>query len=143
MPRTAGLGSLFERLDPEAIPRRALSRQDLAHERIQAIKRHLEWLLNSHQGCSASSPGAGLRDFNDASMGSADLQLRVCEDIRRAVAMHEPRVKVLNVRAQPDPSQPLELHFRLDCLVPVFNSEEQMEIDLVINGLDRSTRIMR
>lgn len=142
MPRTAGQGSLFERLDPDTAPRHAFSRQDQARERIQAIKRHLEWLLNTRQGCSLSSPELGLRDFNDASMGSADLQLRVSEDIRRSVAAYEPRVKVLGVNVRTDPAQPLDLHFRLDCLVPIHNMEEQVEIDLVINGQDRSTRIM-
>ncbi|MFD4841344.1 type VI secretion system baseplate subunit TssE [Achromobacter sp. NPDC058515] len=142
MPRSPGQGSLFERLDPDALPRRSRSRQDLAIARIHAIKRHLELLLNSRRGCSQSSPGLGLEDFNDAAMGSADLLLQVSQDIRRSVEAFEPRVKVLGVHARPDGSQPLNLNFRLDCLVPVANTEEQVEIDLVIHHRDRYARIV-
>ncbi|TBU84485.1 type VI secretion system baseplate subunit TssE [Pseudomonas dryadis] len=137
------MGSLFERLDPDVPPLRILSRQEQAQERIRAIKQNLERILNTRQGCSASSPELGLRDFNDASLGSADLQRRVGDDIRRSIAAHEPRIKVVGVRVQPDPAQPLNLHIRLDCLVPLQGMEEQMEIDLVINGLDRLIRISR
>ena len=141
MPRSAGLGSLFERLDPDAPPLRILSRQEQVQERIQGIKQNLERILNTRQGCSASSPELGLRDFNDASLGSTDLQHRVGADIRRSIAAHEPRIKVLNVLVQPDANQPLNLHIRLNCLVPLPGSAEQMEIDLLLNGLDRLIRI--
>lgn len=142
MPRSPGQGSLFERLDPDAPPRRSRSRQDLAAARIQAIKRHLELILNSRRGGSQSSPELGLQDFNDAAIGSADLLLRVGQDIRQSVAAFEPRVKVLGVHARPDALQPLNLNFRLDCLVPVANAQELVEIDLVIHRPDRYARII-
>lgn len=141
MPRSAGPGSLFERLDPDTPVLRALSRQEQALARIQDIKQNLERILNTRQGCSASSPELGLRDFNDASLGSTDLQRRVGDDIRRSIAAHEPRIKVIGVRVLPDTTQPLNLHIRLDCLVPLQGMEEQMEIDLVVNGLNRLIRI--
>lgn len=141
MPRSAGLGSLFERLDPDVPLLRILSRQEQVQERIRGIKQNLERILNTRQGCSASSPELGLRDFNNASLGSTDLQQRVGADIRRSIAAHEPRIKVVSVRVQPDATQPLNLYIRLDCLVPLQGMEEQMEIDLVVNGLDRLIRI--
>lgn len=141
MPRSAGLGSLFERLDPDVPLLRILSRQEQVQERIRGIKQNLERILNTRQGCSASSPELGLRDFNNASLGSTDLQQRVGADIRRSIAAHEPRIKVVSVRVQPDATQPLNLHIRLDCLVSLQGMEEQMEIDLVVNGLDRLIRI--
>ncbi|WMD21236.1 type VI secretion system baseplate subunit TssE [Achromobacter seleniivolatilans] len=142
MPRSRGQGSLFERLVPDALPRRTRSRQDLAAERIHAIKRHLEHILNSRRGCSMSSPGLGLQDFNDASMGSADLLLLVSKNIRASITAYEPRVKVVAVHSRPDSSQPLSLNFRLECLVPVLNTEEQVEIELVIHHQDRYTRVL-
>ncbi len=142
MPRTSGQASLFERLEPDAPPRRVRSRQDAAAARIHAIKRHLELILNSRRGCSMSTPGLGLRDFNDAAIGSADLLLRVSQDIRQSVAQFEPRVRVLAVRARPDASRPLDLTFRLDCLVPLANAEEQVEIDLIIHRPDRHAQIV-
>lgn len=142
MPRLPERGSLFERLDGDAPPTRTRTQQQLAAERVQAIKRHLQWLLNARQGCSQSSPDLGLSDFNDAVIGSADLTLRVRQDIERLVEAYEPRVQVLNVRACPDPDQPLDLHFRLDCLVPLHHSEEQVEIDLLIRNQDQTAHIV-
>ncbi|SEK09479.1 MULTISPECIES: type VI secretion system baseplate subunit TssE [unclassified Achromobacter] len=142
MPRSSGQGSLFERLEPDAPPRRVRSRQDAAAARIRAIKRHLELILNSRRGCSISSPGLGLLDFNDAATGSADLLLRISQDIRQSVAEFEPRVRVLAVHARPDGARPLDLTFRLDCLVPLANAEEQVEIDLIIHRPDRYARIV-
>lgn len=142
MPRKPGQGSLFERLEPDAPPRRTLTRPDLAAERIGAIKRHLGWLLNARQGCSSSSPELGLPDFNDAAIGSADLQLQVAQHIHRVVAAFEPRVRVVSVRPVADLAQSLELHFRLCCLVPLFNAFEQVEIDLVIHQHTGSSMVI-
>lgn len=142
MPVSVDQGSLFERLDADAPPRRTRSRKDLAVARVQAIKRHLELILNSRRGCSQSSPALGLQDFNDAAIGSADLLLQVSQDIRESVAAFEPRIKVLRVQARPEPMQPLDLNFRLDCLVAVASAEEKMEIDLVIHRADRYARVI-
>ncbi|WP_053060337.1 type VI secretion system baseplate subunit TssE [Burkholderia contaminans] len=106
MPRTLGQGSLFERLDPELAPRRLRTSQDLAAERIQAIKRHLEWVLNARQGCSSSSPELGLPDFNDVAVDSADLRHRLGEHIHAVVSEFEPRVTVTRVRPAPVEAQP-------------------------------------
>jgi type VI secretion system protein len=113
----------------------------VAIERIRAIKHHLQWLLNTRPGCSQSNPGLGLSDFNDAALGSVDLVQRVRQDIERMVAAYEPRVQVLNVRSCPDPDQPLDLHFRLDCLIPLLHAEEQLEIDLHIRHQDQTVHI--
>jgi type VI secretion system protein len=142
MPRSPGQGSLFERLDPDTPPLRLRTRQQLAEERVQAVRRHLQWLLNTRQGGSLSSPELGLRDFNDAVTGSADLLLQVRHDIQAMVSAFEPRISVLGVRAVPSPEQPLDLHFRLDCLMPVFNKEEQVEIELVIHHQNRQAQIV-
>ncbi|MGV2863695.1 type VI secretion system baseplate subunit TssE, partial [Achromobacter sp. AGC39] len=88
------------------------------------------------------SPELGLHDFNDAAMGSADLLAHVSQDIRASVLAFEPRIKVLHVHSRPDPAQPLSLNFRLECLVPVMNHEEQVEIDLVIHHQDRYARVV-
>ena len=45
MPRSPGRGSLFERLDPDLPPRRTRTRQEMAAERIRAIKRQLPELI--------------------------------------------------------------------------------------------------
>ena len=104
--------SLFERLEPDAPRYRPGSADEQARQRIEAIKRHLEQVLNSRQGCSQSSPELGLRDFNGVTQASSDLVVAISADIRRSVEAFEPRIKVTGVRFQPDPDLPLELNFR-------------------------------
>jgi type VI secretion system protein len=142
MPRSPGQGSLFERLDLDLPPRRSRTRRDVAAERVRAIKRQLEWILNSRQGSSQSSPGLGLRDLNDAAIGSVDLRQQVCLDIHSAVAQYEPRARVIDVKPLADTETSLELGFRLVCMVPLNNKEEQVEIDLLFHHQGRQVRVM-
>ncbi|MBP0714317.1 type VI secretion system baseplate subunit TssE [Burkholderia sola] len=128
---------MFERLDPAVPPRRTRSRRDLAAERIQAIKRHLSWLLNARRGSSQSSPGLGLQEFNDATSNSTDLRSRICEDIRATVEAFEPRVKAVEVL--PIASDDLQLQFRLQCVASLNNIEEMLEIDLTVSRQGQTT----
>ncbi|HGL6718186.1 type VI secretion system baseplate subunit TssE [Burkholderia contaminans] len=137
MSRTPGLGSLFERLEADAPPRRLQSRQALAAERIGAIKRHLAWILNARRGCSQSSPGLGLPELNDAAAGSGDMRARVCADIRDLIATYEPRVRAVHIQPVEHRDRAHELHFRVRCAVPLNNVEEQVEIDLIATRAGR------
>ncbi len=141
MPRSPGQGSLFERLDPGLPPRRNRTRQEVASERIRAIKRQLEWILNARQGSSQSSPGLGLRDLNDAAVGAVDLRRQVCLDIRAAVAAYEPRARVIDVRPLAGADSSPDLGFRLVCSVPLNNQAEQVEIDLLFHHQGRQVRV--
>lgn len=133
--------SLFERLEPEAPRYRPGTAQTQARQAIEAIKRHLEQVLNARQGCSQSSPELGLRDFNGVTQASSDLVVAISADIRRSVEAFEPRIKVTGVRYQPDPDLPLELNFRLDCQVRVNHKEEQVQIEVAMHGRDGYTRV--
>lgn len=142
MSRLPGQGSLFERLDPGAQHRRSRTRQEIAAERILAIKRQLAWILNARQGGSQSSPGLGLRDLNDATIGTVDLWRQVCEDVRTAIAAYEPRARVVDIKPLGDGVSPLELGFRLVCTVPLNSSDEKVEIDLVFHHKNRQVQVM-
>jgi len=117
------------------------SRQENATQKFAAIKRHLETLLNARQGCSQSSPELGLRDFNGHDVSRGDLLKQVSADIRRTIQRFEPRVHVRTLKAVPDGHAPLELHFRLDCHVQVNNHTEQLQLELLVNGHNRHTRV--
>lgn len=136
-----GSTSLFERLEPDAPRYRQASADEQARQRIDAIKRHLEHVLNARQGCSQSSPELGLRDFNGVTQGSNDLVIAISEDIRRSIEAFEPRIKVTAVRYLPDPDLPLELNFHLDCQVRVNHKEEQVQIEVAMHGRDGYTRV--
>ncbi|MDR0183474.1 type VI secretion system baseplate subunit TssE [Lysobacter arvi] len=137
-----GNGSLFDRLDSNVRPlSRTLGRERTA-ERIGAIKRHLERLLNARQGCALSNPDYGLPDFNDAVSGTTDLLTCLAAGVRVAIAQYEPRVDVRQVRLMPDADSPVELYFRVDCTMPVDHKEQLVEIDLVMNRDDTRYRVL-
>ena len=133
-------GSLFERLDPTS-PQASLRGQSDVAERVRAIKRQLEALLNARRGGSASSPEFGLPDFNDAAVGSADLMLRITRGIREAIETNEPRVQVKEIRALPGAGS-LDLTFRIECEMAAGSRDEMVEIDLIMNGHNRHYRVL-
>lgn len=135
------MSGLFSRLKVDQSVCRAASLQENASQKFAAIKCHLETLLNARQGCSKSSPELGLRDFNGHDVSSGDLLKQVGADIRRTLQRFEPRVQVRTLKAMPDCHAPLELHFRLDCLVQVNNHTEQLQLELLVNGHNRHTRV--
>ena len=135
------MSGFFDRLVADQSVIRAPSRQENASHKFAAIKRHLETLLNARQGCSQSSPELGLRDFNGHDVSSGDLLKQVSADIRRTIQRFEPRVQVRSLKAVPDCHAPQELHFRLDCHVQVNNHTEQLQLELLVNGHNRHTRV--
>lgn len=135
------MSGFFDRLATDQLANREPSRQESAAQKFAAIKRHLETLLNARQGCSQSSPELGLHDFNGHDASTGDLLEQVSTDIRRILQRFEPRVQVRSLRAVPDCHAPLELHFRLACHVQVNNHMEQLQLELLVNGQSRHTRV--
>lgn len=135
------MSGLFERLRAPACSGRSVPRLAQGTDTVEMIKRHLETLLNTRQGCSQSSPDLGLRDFNGHDASTGDLLQQVSEDIRRTIRRFEPRIEVRALRAMPETSAPLELHFQLDCQVRVNNHTEQLLLELLVNGHNRYTRV--
>lgn len=135
------MSGLFDRLSAEQPARRAPSRREQAAHKFEVIKRHLETLLNARQGCSRSCPGLGLRDFNGYDLSSGDRVRQVSNDIRQVLQRFEPRIRICELKAVPDAHAPLELHLRLDCLVQVNDHPERLQVELLVNGLGRYTRV--
>lgn len=135
------MNSLFDRLAAPLSTPRERSRHIEPGHRLEVIKRHLEILLNTRQGCSQSSPELGLRDFNGHDLSRGDLLQQVGADIRRTIERFEPRIQVHALKALPDVDTPLELHLRLDCQLQAEHHLEQLEIELLINSHSRYTRV--
>ena len=135
------MSGFFDRLVADQLANKEPSMQENAAQKFAAIKRHLETLLNARQGCSQSSPEMGLHDFNGHDASTGDLLEQVSTDIRRTLQRFEPRVQVRSLKAVPDCHAPLELHFRLDCHVQVNNHMEQLQLELLVNGHSRHTRV--
>ena len=121
-----GGGSLFERLSRSA-------QGDEAGNVVDSIKRHLVRLLNTHPGHSESAPGLGLMDFNDATLGTHDLNVRIRQAIRHCIETYEPRVRRVEVMSLPKDHDPLQLRFQVTVHIAVSSRDEQATIDLLLD----------
>lgn len=135
-------GSLFERLETTSNTRRRTKRQATVAEQTAVIKRQLEILLNARKGASASTAGYGLTDFNDASVSTADMTLSIIDDIKDAITRYEPRVVVNTVTCDNDPDYPMELTFHIKGYLTAANTQDKLDIDLVMSGFDRRNKIV-
>lgn len=127
-------GSFFERLDPDLPVIRSVDDSNQLATVVGAIKRHLEWLLNSRQGNSQSAPELGLSDFNDATGGSTDFTLKIARNIKETIQRYEPRVIVRDVEYSPNPDNPLELTFKVIGQIPLKQNNKEVLIELILNG---------
>ena len=132
-------GSLFERLERAAEPA-GNGMGELTYV-VESIKRHLVRLLNSHPGNSASAPGLGLVDFNDATLGTHDLSIRIRSAIRQCIEQFEPRVNRVDVVAMPPGPDPLQLRFQVTVHLRVTSAEDKTTIDLLLDD-KRYYRVM-
>lgn len=124
-------GSLFERLEQAAAPS-GTGMGEFTHV-VDSIKRHLVRLLNSHPGNSASAPSLGLVDFNDATLGTHDLSIRIRSAIRQCIEHFEPRVNRVDVVALPAGPDPLQLRFQVTVHLRVASAEDKTTIDLLLD----------
>ncbi len=126
-------GSLFERLEQAAAPAPVTQGAgDLSHV-VASIKRHLVRLLNTHPGNSASAPELGLVDFNDATLGTQDLNIRIRGAIRQCIERFEPRVSRVDVSAQPPGFDQLQLRFQVTVYLNLAASGDKATIDLLLD----------
>lgn len=124
-------GSLFERLEQAAEPT-GQGMGQVTHV-VESIKRHLVRLLNAHPGNSASAPELGLLDFNDATLGTQDLNIRIRSAIRHCIERYEPRVNRVDVVALPQGPDPLQLRFQVTVDLRVGSVDEKTTIDLLLD----------
>ena len=100
---------------------------------VDSIKRHLVRLLNAHPGNSESVPDLGLVDFNDATLGTHDLSIRIRSAIRQCIEKFEPRVSRVDVMAMPQGPDPLQLRFQVTVYLKVGSEDDKTTIDLLLD----------
>jgi type VI secretion system protein len=135
-------GSLFERLEDTPVVRRRLNPKTATTEQAEMIKRHLAILLNARKGASASTAEYGLTDFNDASVSTADMILGIVTDIEDTIKRYEPRIEIETVTCDNDPDYPMELTFHIKGYLKATDTQDKLEIDMVMSGLDRHNKII-
>ncbi|MDU0887775.1 MAG: type VI secretion system baseplate subunit TssE, partial [Haemophilus parainfluenzae] len=67
---------------------------EIVSDLIRSIKRNIELVLNSKEGCTLCAPDFGLRDFNDATATTKSLSQTVVANIRSRLERYEPRVRI-------------------------------------------------
>ncbi|WP_114090683.1 type VI secretion system baseplate subunit TssE [Thalassospira profundimaris] len=135
--------SLMERIRADDLGQTSHVSDRLA-ARVASIKNNLLNVLNGRSGGSQSAPGFGLADFNDASVGSADMLRIVANDIRNVIETYEPRVSNVAVRFDREQENGLELFFQISARTQIGSAREQVTIDLVLSeGRSFSLRMGR
>ncbi len=108
----------------------------------KAVKRDLEWILNSRQILVDVPPGLshveeslvtfGLPDFTHASLSTADDQDRLRRTIERAIARFEPRLSDVNVALIELREFDRSLRFRIDATLKVEPKPEPITFDSLL-----------
>ncbi|WP_406734512.1 type VI secretion system baseplate subunit TssE [Vibrio scophthalmi] len=126
-----GVGFL-ERLETGTKPMSLTQGPDAMHV-LQSIKRNVSNILNTRLGEAQSAPMLGLVDFNDATLETLDLSLRIKLAIQNCLVSYEPRLRNIEIRSESDPYSPLMLRFNI---VAEINSEalhDRVQLSLLLD----------
>ncbi|EGU30267.1 type VI secretion system baseplate subunit TssE [Vibrio scophthalmi] len=126
-----GVGFL-ERLETGTKPM-SLTQGPDAMDVLQSIKRNVSNILNTRLGEAQSAPMLGLVDFNDATLETLDLSLRIKFAIQNCLVSYEPRLRNIEIRSESDPYSPLMLRFNI---VAEINSEalhDRVQLSLLLD----------
>jgi type VI secretion system protein len=78
-------------------------------------------------------PDLGLVDFNDATLGTHDLSIRIRGAIRQCIEKFEPRVSRVDVMEMPHGPDPLQLRFQVTVYLRVGSEDDKTTIDLLLD----------
>lgn len=131
-------------LSREAMATRATNLRELK----EAVKRDLEWLLNTRQIVDGIPPGLkelsrsvaayGLPDFSGVSVKSPAEQKRMMRTLETAIRNFEPRLEDVNVTLIPASDIEQRLRFRIDARLRVEPTPEPVTFDTVLRaGIER------
>ncbi len=131
----------FQRLSNQAPHTRHWVAPDLA-DVVASIQANVLNLFNARRGHSQSAPDLGLIDFNDATAGSRDLNLRIKLAIKKLIAEYEPRIHQLDVAIERQPNDPLMLSFHLTGTLNLSDEQSQIKLGFILDG-NRRYRAMQ
>jgi type VI secretion system protein ImpF len=135
--------SVLDRLldyDPGAAREANLSRPKRVRQLKDAVRRDLEWLLNTRQGelvpdlkeTNSSLAAFGLPDFANLSAHKPDDQKEIRRQIEDAIRFFEPRLDFVVVTFQPAHSTDRLMHFRINAHLKVDPEPEPITFDTVV-----------
>jgi type VI secretion system protein len=126
-----GVGFL-ERLETGAQPRSLTQGPDEV-DVLNSIKRNVSNVLNTRLGGSQSAPGLGLIDFNDATLETLDLSLRIRLAIRHCLECYEPRLANIVVSSEMDIYSPLTLRFHIMAAINCEALHDKVQFNLLLD----------
>lgn len=129
--RAFGVG-FFERLEANAKPISLTQGPDVS-DVIESIKRNVSNILNSRIGGSQSAPELGLIDFNDATLETLDLSVRIRLAIQYCLEMYEPRLIHIVVSAEQAMPSSLALKFNIIATVNSEAIHEKVQFSLLLD----------
>jgi len=137
--------SVLDRLidrDPDTRSEIALSRAQSLRELRQALKRDIEWLLNTRKTIDPSPDSAretvrsvyhyGLADISSKSVLSARDHSDLIRDMEAAIAIFEPRLKRARVRMEAVEGSYRSLKFVIEGLLCMDPAPEPVRFDTVL-----------
>ncbi|MEL7290996.1 MAG: type VI secretion system baseplate subunit TssE [Pseudomonadota bacterium] len=128
---TFGVG-FFERLEANT-KNVSLTQGPQPSDVVRSIKRNVSMILNTRVGGAQSSPTLGLIDFNDATLDTLDLSLKVKLAIQDCLQNYEPRLKNIEVVAETDSFSPLSLQFRITAQINSEAIHDRVQINLLLD----------
>lgn len=128
---TFGVG-FFERLEANA-QNISLTQGPEPSDVLNSIKNNVSKILNTRVGGAQSSPGLGLIDFNDATLETLDLSLKVKLAIKECLHRFEPRLKNVEVIAETNCFSPLSLQFRITAEINSDAIHDRVHISLLLD----------
>ena len=137
--------SVLDRLvdyEPELSHEPAASRAKSLRQLKQAVRRDLEFLLNTRQVAGGlptelkelnkSLAAYGLPDFSAVNVKSPDEQMRMRRALETTISIFEPRLKAVKVTLEPLRGAERTLRFRVDARLQVEPTPEPVTFDTVL-----------
>lgn len=116
--------------------------KEIVADLIRSIKKNIELVLNSKEGCTLCAPDFGLKDFNDATATTRSLSQTIITDIRFSLARYEPRVRITRIEYIQDTYDVLQLNFRITCVVLLKQKNELTELNIILDSSNKKFRVM-
>lgn len=126
-----GVG-FFERLEAGALPMSLTQGPDV-WDVLQSIKRNVANILNTRIGEAQSAPLLGLVDFNDATLETLDLSLRIKLAIQSCLDAFEPRLQNIVIRSESDACSPLMLRFHITAEINSEALHDKVQFNLLLD----------
>jgi len=148
--------SVFDRLidtDPRSTEEAPMSRAESVRRLRSAIRRDLEWLLNSRRVAVPPDPALqelnrsvymfGLPDISSIHLSDRNEQLRLLGAIERAIQVFEKRLTDVRVVPIKDESHKFiqRLDFRIEGLLQMDPAPELISFDTSLDGVSQNYRV--